>query len=281
MGDRVREIALLAAALVCAVVGYGTPRFLTADWSLSPRAEGVLTVVTWNLGTAVDDRGESSGLDDQYLQAVIEALVSLEPDLVFLQELSNAGQVDAIARALGGDRRPFVQAVQTRGQRPIAILARGGELQGQSISRRRGRRPLLVRWTGGASPGPLILANVHASPWSARDRNLEIGAVAEALLESGEAALLAGDLNLAVDLRGRRDLFTDDEHRDLETYAWLADRLEDLGRDAGPTAEPDRRLDYLWLAGDALRSTEVGVWKGQRLGGMDHDPLVCRLVVRR
>jgi endonuclease/exonuclease/phosphatase family metal-dependent hydrolase len=88
---------------------------------------------------------------------------------------------------------------------------------------------------------------------------------------------LAGDFNLDLDLDKRRDLFTDDEYRDVETYNYVANRLVDAARGRGSTAEPDRRLDYIFAEREAFLVIDSGPWKGHRSGQMDHDPVVADL----
>lgn len=89
--------------------------------------------------------------------------------------------------------------------------------------------------------------------------------------------ILAGDLNLDIDIDKRRDLFTDDEHLDVETYNYLAQRFSDLTRNTGSTAEPDRRLDYIFTDAKPVKVIRAGPWKGQRVADMDHDPVVADL----
>ena len=94
---------------------------------------------------------------------------------------------------------------------------------------------------------------------------------------SPPCVILAGDLNLDVDVEGRTDLFTDDEYLDIQTYNYTVQRMRDAGREHGPTAEPDRRLDYVFVGG-AHEVLSGGVWRGQRIGGMDHHPLIVDLL---
>ena len=126
---------------------------------------------------------------------------------------------------------------------------------------------------------PVAAVNIHADALSAKQRNSAIGRAVD-LLDSIPAEgvkILAGDLNLDIDLDKRRDLFTDDEHLDVETYNYVAARMTDAAVNAGSTAEPDRRLDYIFVKGGALKVVRAGPWKGQRVPDMDHDPVVADL----
>ena len=125
------------------------------------------------------------------------------------------------------------------------------------------------------------MIGMHADAWSASARNTEIGRAVELLEETGKLSLqvLAGDLNLDVDLGGGKDLFTEDEYLDVQTYNFVAERMDDAAASGGPTAEPDRRLDYIFVQSEdgQTRIQDTGVWRGQRAGGMDHHPVVVDL----
>ena len=84
--------------------------------------------------------------------------------------------------------------------------------------------------------------------------------------------------NVDLDLDKRRDLFSNDAYRDVESYNYVASALDDATRGTGSTAEPDRRLDYVFASPELL-ATAAGPWKGRRAGDMDHDPVVVDLTV--
>jgi len=77
----------------------------------------------------------------------------------------------------------------------------------------------------------------------------------------------------------RRDLLTDNEHLDVETYNYLAEHLADVTRGTGATAEPDRRLDYIFADAGRVKIIRAGPWKGRRVADMDHDPLLADLQI--
>ena len=93
--------------------------------------------------------------------------------------------------------------------------------------------------------------------------------------------ILAGDLNLDIDIDKRRDLFTDDEYLDVETYNYIVRRLSDVTLNTGSTAEPDRRLDYIFADAKRLNVVHAGPWKGKRVADMDHDPVVADLQIEK
>ena len=81
------------------------------------------------------------------------------------------------------------------------------------------------------------------------------------------------DLNIDLDLDKRRDLFSSNEYLDVETYNYVATHLFDTAIGRGPTAEPDRRLDYIFSDAN-LAVIDAGPFKNHRAPEMDHDPLV-------
>ncbi|MSR62973.1 MAG: endonuclease/exonuclease/phosphatase family protein [Planctomycetes bacterium] len=238
-----------------------------ANYAPGAHAAPVFRVVSWNVGGA--SGGEPHGLLRADVEAVAHSLRELEPDLVFLQEVQEAGALDALATSLG----PSWTLQKGRGG--VALFSTHGPLETLRLPL---ARSLGVRLT--VNGAELACAALHASAFSAHDRNREIGATLDALLEQhGDAFLLAGDLNLDLDLDKRGDLFSNDVQRDVETYNYVATRLTDAARGRGTTAEPDRRLDYVFVSARVL-VRDAGPWKGRRVDTMDHDPLVADLELR-
>lgn len=230
----------------------------------SPRTPGSLRLVTWNVGGARD--GTPHGFEERDFEAVAATLVALEPDLVFLQEAGDGDGPERLAARLGRGWST------RRGRGGVVALSDTGALEPWHAPL---ARSLGVRVRIGSRT--LAVLALHASAFSARDRNREIGPSLDALLEQrADAHLLVGDLNLDLDLDKRADLFTSDEHLDVETYNYVARTLLDAARAGGPTAEPDRRLDYVFVS-RTLPVRAAGPWHGRRSGTMDHDPLVVDL----
>ncbi len=234
-----------------------------AEWPLR-RAPGSVRIVTWNVGGSA--AGEPHPLEERDLDAVVATLQALDPDLVLLQEFLFQRDYESLRG------RFDVGAGWVRAAGDVTILARRGQFIGGSS---RGNLALAEWQVDGRS---CAVAALHASAWSAQARRGEIGRATDALLAiPADLHLLGGDLNLDVDRRG--DLLSNDPQRDAEIYNWVAARLVDAGAGSGPTAEPDRRLDYLFVSRTAERLA-AAPWKGRRHGTMDHDPLVLDLRLR-
>lgn len=266
-GGSVVEMLLWALAAVLLLAGRGFELF-APEFVPSERDPAVLRVVTWNVGGAAE--GEPHLLLAEHTAAVAESLAALEPDLVFLQEIPADGELlDQLVALLG---EPWTVR---RGRRGVVALSTDGELVPWPVPLTRSVA-VRVEFAGRS----LAALGIHASAYSAHDRNREIGPTLDALLEQpADGHLYAGDLNLDLDLDKRGDLFTSDFYADVETYNYVASRLRDAARGRGATAEPDRRLDYLFVSAE-LEVRAAGPWKGRRVGTMDHDPLVVDLVFR-
>ena len=118
-------------------------------------------------------------------------LRELDPDLVFLQELTGRLQLRQLERELRGR---WSLEISPGGTRRVAALARRGELTPIDLSGT-ARRVLGVEYRGRDLP-PVLAVGIHADAFSSEDRNREIGATTDALLgrPGPPARLLLGDL---------------------------------------------------------------------------------------
>jgi endonuclease/exonuclease/phosphatase family metal-dependent hydrolase len=227
-------------------------------------AIGTLRVITWNVGGTRD--GEPHPFDHGDLDRLVALLDASQPDLLLLQEFRYSVDWPALRARLLLEE-PWVKA-----SGDMAIVALRGELHdGELIG-----DTAIASWrVDGRS---IAVANLHASAWRATARRRQIGSALERLLaQPGPARLLGGDLNL--DISQNRDLFSSDPDGDVAIYNWVATRLCDSGRGAGPTAEPDRRLDYLFTSPE-LRPLHARVLPDLRGPTMDHDPLDLLFIPR-
>jgi len=268
--DRWLEVALFFAAGALLWLGFGAPEWRRDVFEPGQRAPLSLRLVTWNVGGSGSDG--LGPLRDDNLAGIGASLRQLAPDVIALQEVASEAQLRELARAAGTRKATYLLA--PGGGRRVAVLARGGQLRRLPLSVD-GPRAMGFEFEGedGRRLRGVVL---HADAFSAEDRNRLVGEATETLQRAGGdlPSVLLGDLNLDLDLGKRRDLFTDNEHLDVETYNFVATRLADGALGTGPTAEPDRRLDYVFVSREELVVEHAGVWRGRRLGDMDHDPVV-------
>jgi endonuclease/exonuclease/phosphatase family metal-dependent hydrolase len=272
MDERLLEVVLLLLAIFCAVLGYGRIGVGNKHYEPAPHDRTGLRVVTWNVG-GMHDGGRP--MTDDRLSHVAQVLHALDADLILLQELASKVQVEQLRDYLGHD---WSHAVGGSPDRYLGVLCQRGHLEVRITI-----NSLIVCTYHDLHPEMIVaVANLHASPTSARLRNGAIGGAMLALRRERQAhaQILAGDLNLDVDLDKRRDLFTNDEYRDVESYNFIVRRLTDAAIDTGSTAEPDRRLDYIFVQRSKLEVENAGPWKDQRADDMDHDPVVADLRYR-
>lgn len=265
------EWKLLFGSLVLFLVGFSFDGTTGSQWQPSPRQESLLRLVTWNVGGSTDEGGVR--LRGEHLQHVADVLRRIDADLVVLQEVRDRGQLQELLELLPTGARAVHQRGRT--ERPVTILAWRGRLTQVAIG-----DGLVVRYDSRMF-APLFVAGVHADPLSSTDRNETLGRLINNLAHRLEQqpSILAGDLNLDLDLDKRRDLFSDNEYRDVETYNYICERYVDATVGSGSTAEPDRRLDYIFVAPQFLDVQQAGPWKEQRTGDMDHDPVIADLHV--
>lgn len=268
--DRWLELALFGAAALLLWFGFGAPTWRRVEFDPGERAPDALRLCTWNVGGS-GQRGLEP-LRDENIAAIGASLEALAPDLVAFQEVGSEQQLRRLARASGHPDAALLLAPGSG--RRVAAFARSGRLRRVALAVEDSR---VLGFEYEDEQGRRLRGVVlHADAFSASDRNRLVGEATEALLAvAGDLPLvLLGDLNLDLDLGKRRDLFTDNEHLDVETYNFVAGKLSDAALGSGPTAEPDRRLDYVFVSMTALAVERAGVWRRQREGDMDHDPVV-------
>lgn len=266
------ELIWFAIAAVLAATGFW-PEPSPPSYEPAPRAQVDLRVVTWNLGGSGDG---GHRMRDEWLPHVAEVLRGLDADIICVQELSRRRQALQLAKTLGDGWQ--MRVIRTEG-RAQAVLYRDGDLAAP-----RSRRLPGAQFVVSQHPRrpPVMLVNIHADAYSASRRNQTIGEAIEILKRRPNdwPAILAGDLNLDVDLSKRRDLFTDNDYLDVETYNVVATDYIDAALNGGATAEPDRRLDYLFVDKHRFTVLAAGPIRNKRIEDMDHDPVVADLAIR-
>jgi endonuclease/exonuclease/phosphatase family metal-dependent hydrolase len=272
MREKMLEILFVVLTIVFAATGYSLHQWNRHSYQLTKRNPNDLRIVTWNVGGAGGHGGRS--LENQFLHHVATVLKELDADLILLQEIAYEKQVSRLSRMLDGK---WEVRVSNGGGRSVAILAQRGRLYSQIRSDKK-YNGLAASYRAPGNP-PVFLMNIHADPYSAQRRNRLIGWATDVLMGRfpDHLKILAGDLNLDIDIDKRRDLFSDDEYLDIETYNYVAQYLSDVTLNTGSTAEPDRRLDYIFADLKRLKVVRAGPWKGKRVADMDHDPVVADL----
>ncbi len=264
------EMTLLLVAIGFFLLGHGIPGVAPTDFEPPQRSDDIYRAVTWNVGGPQGEFGHP--LQEEDIEHVANVLLELSPDICFLQEVEGRSQVRELVRALGSGW--VSETTRQGGDRCIAILASRGRLRRFVLPGTEGRVLGVIHRE---SDRPSVAAAcVHASAFEAEERNLTLGSVVERLLQFTEIPhqILAGDLNLDLDVGKRGDLFTNNQHRDIETYNYIAARFQDAGIGKGATAEPDRRLDYIFFKEGAFEVEAAGPWKKKRSPRMDHSPLI-------
>ena len=274
MREKMLEILFVLLTMVFAVTGYGLHQFDRHSYQLTKRNPNDLRIVTWNVGGAGGHGGRP--LENQFLPHVAAVLKELDADLILLQEIAYENQVNRLSNLLDGK---WETVISNGGGRSVAILGQRGHLSSQTRPDNR-QNGLAASYRAPGKP-PVFLMNIHADPFSAQRRNRLLGRATDVLMSrfTDHLKILAGDLNLDIDKR--RDLFTDDEYLDVETYNYIAQRLSDVTLNTGSTAEPDRRLDYIFADAKRFKVIHAGPWKGKRVADMDHDPVVADLQIER
>jgi endonuclease/exonuclease/phosphatase family metal-dependent hydrolase len=276
MREKLLEIFFVVLTIVFAATGYGLHQWGRHSYQLTKRNPNELRIVTWNVGGAGGHGGRP--LENQFLSHVANVLKELDADLILLQEIAYEKQVDRLIRLLDGQ---WEVMVSNGGSRSVAILGQRGGLYPR-VGPNEQHNSLAASYRAAAKQ-PVFLMNIHADPYSAQRRNRLIGQATDVLMSRfpGHLKILAGDLNLDIDIDKRRDLFTDDEYLDVETYNYIVQRLSDVTLNTGSTAEPDRRLDYIFADTQRLKVVHAGPWKGKRVADMDHDPVVADLQIEQ
>lgn len=186
-----RTWQLIVPALALSVSFFSTPDGLIQAF---PNKEPTLTVVTANLNFTTT---EYDGLS--------QWLLTEKPDLVFLQEYTEQAQKTLATQELR-EQYPHRIEVPQHDQFGLAVLSRHPLLDAQQIYPRKLKDTLRLRASVAWGDRTVLLSALHPMPplnsgyVEARDRALL--EEAEYLTQTGELALIAGDLNMTPWTRG-------------------------------------------------------------------------------
>jgi endonuclease/exonuclease/phosphatase family metal-dependent hydrolase len=231
-------------------------------------------VVTWNVGRLYSPR-HNNRLDDADVPRVARVLEELDADVVLLQEIVDARQLDAIVTHLSRTRAPVVGAMAETCayDRRAAVVVRQDRapaFEERSLgSSNRNAVVASFDVDGGRSGGGARAAAIsaHFDVFSPERRAEQAHALAQLAEDRDERFVVAGgDFNLdPAWAAGTANA------RDIDTFTRLTRTFADAGRDAGATLIGLLRVDHLLVRGAARWLARVSP---RRLPLGDHHPLV-------
>jgi endonuclease/exonuclease/phosphatase family metal-dependent hydrolase len=211
---------------------------------------------------------------------VVEALTELHPDVVLLQELADATQLERLLRDELGVRRYDGAMPSACGyDRQVALLVKS-ELEAQFhehllMPTRRG--VVEARFAVPTKSGAAIFArafSLHFDVFQA-ERRLEQARTAMTVVgEAGDLTIAGGDFNYDPAASARLGRVAD-----AYTEAALKSVLVDVAADVGPTLIGLLRVDRMFAGGRALAGSAART-TSHRLPLGDHAPVLCDLTLR-
>jgi endonuclease/exonuclease/phosphatase family metal-dependent hydrolase len=233
------------------------------------------SLLSWNIGYF--DYERDSRAQDHDLEHIASVILETQADFVALQEIADPAQVGVLDELLSRQYPHQTLARGFRTDRYVVILSTRAFSDQAYIATSVGRDAAAARFEVSPGSGEIVLINCHADAFNSRRRRFFIIDVIDWYRASGSSnVILAGDFNLDLTPVESSDLFTDDKKNDSESYSLILENFRDLGRDAGPTASFDRRIDYVFLDSQTLEAVEFKVLYGKLVGKMDHHPLLVR-----
>lgn len=280
---------LLVAGLLVSLWGARAYRPTGSQLALAPAidlaGEGwALRVMSWNIGQAYD-AGESRA-QGGILERVAMVVEMERPRIVALQELAGADQLEALLARLEGKYQGYLNEAGDS-DRYTAILVRvavdGLKVRFRTVRMRSGRDAAAAVFRLPRSQLRICALSIHADAWDPEAR----ARYTRDLVDWGrrqdyDVIFLAGDFNLESGAGARGEaLFTQSQETDSASYAYVTRHFRDLAIHGGDTALPERRIDYVFARGGQMKVRRVAVLKGQRVGRMDHRPLVVDTLIPR
>ncbi|WP_372366712.1 endonuclease/exonuclease/phosphatase family protein [Candidatus Uabimicrobium sp. HlEnr_7] len=262
------EIVLWSLAIFMGFYSYTSSQITEKHYRFSKMNKQDLRVITWNVGGSSGEKGNA--LRYEFIPRIVNTIKSLQPDIIFLQELVGRHQAESISYQLRGWR--FIVAKGSN--RQTAIFFKNGFIRNAQSIPAEPRHFVICDYYH--KKRVVSLLGLHASAYSAKRRNTVIGYATDTLRQKKtKYKILAGDLNVDIGLDKRHDLFSDNEQLDVETYNYAAKFFKDTTLLTGNTAEPDRRLDYIFASGFVVK--RGGPILNVKTGDMDHHPVVVDL----
>jgi endonuclease/exonuclease/phosphatase family metal-dependent hydrolase len=222
---------------------------------------------------------QGNQLKDRDVHFVVEALRELDPDVVLLQELADAGQLERLEHDRFGVRRYDGATPSCCGyDRHVAVLVKRelGARFYEHVLAPTSRGLVEARFDVPVGEGTIEARafSLHFDVFQA-ERRLEQARTAMAFVgELGELSIAGGDFNYDPTASARLGRVAD-EHTEAELQRVFADVAEDVG----PTLIGLLRVDRVFAGGRALASAAARTTP-HRLPLGDHAPVLCDLTLR-
>ena len=282
-GRHVLSIALLSSLALGVFACSSIHNIRTTEATLGPNTDLTLTTMTYNIrvGGGIDSYGTSPHLltsSKQKLERLSDAIKSVDPDVVALQEVGGLSQASFLARRLNLN---FVYS--SHGNRyfvdfGMAVLSKYKILSTRDHS---------IYGPGGSGYDPRIglesvidingksvtVLNVHYSN-EARNYQAQVDATMDALKGLRAPIVLLGDFNRREWDREMKPLF--DEMRDtcLEVSGETSRYVRSHGTGFG-------RIDYIFVDSQSFEVISVGLIPRDHWNASDHIGYFAKVRLRR
>lgn len=232
-------------------------------------------LITWNIGYA--EREDDTRAHTSDLKAIAETILKNDPDAVMLQELAGPEQFKILLLRLGGKYNGSI-ATAGNSDRFEAVLVKGREARYEVL--RAGEKEVVAATFRLKPKLPeIVLMSAHADAFNAARRRVFTGDVIDWARNRPQASIvmIGGDFNFELNPNDESHLYTDNVKNDSEAYSYALKYFRDFGREAGPTAANDRRIDYIFGPREKVILRRAEVLRDAGVGQMDHWPLLIEV----
>lgn len=235
-----------------------------------------LRMLTWNIGYA--ELEDDSRAHTKDLRAVADTILSNDPDVVALQELTGPEQLNILLGYLHKRYQGLV-APAGNGDRVDAVLVKGGGARFETFKAE--QKYAVAATFHPSQSAEVVFVSAHADAFKAERRRVFVGDVVDWARNrpNKSIAFIAGDFNFELKAKDESHLYTDNLKNDSEAYSYLLKYFRDLGRDAGYTAVDDRRIDYIFGPPETVALRRVEVLRDAAVGQMDHWPVLIEVAL--
>jgi endonuclease/exonuclease/phosphatase family metal-dependent hydrolase len=235
-----------------------------------------LRLLTWNIGYA--ELEDDSRAHTKDLRAVADTILSHDPDVVGLQELTGPEQLNTL---LGYLHKRYQGAIAPAGSgdRVDAVLVKGSGARFEHFAAE--QKYAVAATFHPSQSAEVVFVSAHADAFKAERRRVFVGDVVDWARNrpNKSIAFIAGDFNFELRAKDESHLYTDNVKNDSEAYSYLLKYFRDLGRDAGYTAVDDRRIDYIFGPPETVALRRAEVLRDAAVGQMDHWPVLIEVAL--